>query len=277
MLYGIDTRAKNTKTALADKEHYAPWSGAPMEGRMDICWKGKDITIERRTRGRLIFGDFRAYETQTGLPVSELTGANCGEKLLGVERSVFLRSGFLRLSDLPVTQDESLRRRLNALVTTGDESGDADRLAQTLKDLKNKCRYNRSGLLPQAEAKQTEIQQKLAELRYLADQTQKAGQRQRELEDHIAALENHKAWLAYHTAEENRSRVTAAQAAAEHAARQAAQMERACADLPDAVAKAKALAVEGDVVSLSPACASFDAYPNFEVRGRHFKELVNAL
>lgn len=49
------------------------------------------------------------------------------------------------------------------------------------------------------------------------------------------------------------------------------------ADLPDAVAKAKALAVEGDVVSLSPACASFDAYPNFEVRGRHFKELVNAL
>lgn len=49
------------------------------------------------------------------------------------------------------------------------------------------------------------------------------------------------------------------------------------ADLADAVAKARADAVAGDVVSLSPACASFDAYPNFEVRGRHFKELVNAL
>jgi len=49
------------------------------------------------------------------------------------------------------------------------------------------------------------------------------------------------------------------------------------ADLADAVAKAKAEAVSGDVVSLSPACASFDAYPNFEVRGRHFKELVNTL
>ncbi len=49
------------------------------------------------------------------------------------------------------------------------------------------------------------------------------------------------------------------------------------ADLADAVQKAKAKAVAGDVVSLSPACASFDAYPNFEVRGRHFKELVNAL
>ncbi len=49
------------------------------------------------------------------------------------------------------------------------------------------------------------------------------------------------------------------------------------ADLADAVAKASADTVAGDVVSLSPACASFDAYPNFEVRGRHFKELVNAL
>ncbi|MBR5874663.1 MAG: UDP-N-acetylmuramoyl-L-alanine--D-glutamate ligase [Oscillospiraceae bacterium] len=33
----------------------------------------------------------------------------------------------------------------------------------------------------------------------------------------------------------------------------------------------------GDIVSLSPASASFDFYPNFEVRGRHFKELVNKL
>ena len=234
MLYGLETRAKTTKTALADKERYAPWSGAAMAGRMDINWQGRDITIERYTKGRTPMGEFKAYETQTGLPVSELTAANCGEKLLGVERSVFLRAGFLRLTDLPVTQDDSLRRRLNALVTTGDESSDADRLAQTLKDLKNKCRYNRSGLLPQAEAKQAELEQKLAELRYLAEQTGKAAVRQQELETHIAALENHKAWLAYHAAEENQSRVAAAQAAAEHAAQEVARLQQDCAVLPDA-------------------------------------------
>ncbi|MEG1049832.1 MAG: UDP-N-acetylmuramoyl-L-alanine--D-glutamate ligase, partial [Oscillospiraceae bacterium] len=33
----------------------------------------------------------------------------------------------------------------------------------------------------------------------------------------------------------------------------------------------------GDIVSLSPASASFDLYPNFERRGIHFKTLVNAL
>ena len=44
-----------------------------------------------------------------------------------------------------------------------------------------------------------------------------------------------------------------------------------------AVKAASALATEGDRVVLSPACASFDAFPNFEVRGRHFKELVRKL
>lgn len=47
--------------------------------------------------------------------------------------------------------------------------------------------------------------------------------------------------------------------------------------MENAVQKAYAAAQPGDVVSLSPASASFDLYPNFEVRGRHFKQLVNAL
>lgn len=45
----------------------------------------------------------------------------------------------------------------------------------------------------------------------------------------------------------------------------------------DAVNKAKEIAVDGDIVTLSPACASFDMFPNFMERGNKFKELVNAL
>lgn len=47
--------------------------------------------------------------------------------------------------------------------------------------------------------------------------------------------------------------------------------------MEEAVNAARERAQDGDIVSLSPACASFDMYPNFETRGEHFKKLVGAL
>ena len=232
MLYGIDTKARTTQTALADKEHYAPWSGAPMEGRMDICWNGRDITIERRTRGRLIFGDFRAYETHTGLDVPELTASNCGMELLGVERSVFTRAGFLKLADLPVTQDDALRRRLNNLVTTGDESGAGERLAQSLKELKNKCRYNRSGLLPLAEAERDKLEEQLRSLQDLNAQAQRLQERQQELEGWSNKLQNHKLALQYEQAKEESRHIREAISRRDALLEQVTQREKECSQLP---------------------------------------------
>jgi len=59
-------------------------------------------------------------------------------------------------------------------------------------------------------------------------------------------------------------------------------LERDLGDLPhtaikgfdEAVTKALAIAAPGDQVLLSPACASFDQFKNFEERGRRFEELV---
>jgi UDP-N-acetylmuramoylalanine--D-glutamate ligase len=47
--------------------------------------------------------------------------------------------------------------------------------------------------------------------------------------------------------------------------------------LEDAVKIANEVALSGDIVTLSPACASFDMYPNFMVRGNEFKDIVNGL
>ena len=45
-------------------------------------------------------------------------------------------------------------------------------------------------------------------------------------------------------------------------------------DLEHAVGHARAGADRGDVVLLSPACASYDQYPNYEARGEHFRSLL---
>lgn len=250
MLYGIETRARTTQAALAEKEKYAPWSGSPMEGRIDLNWNGRDITIERRSKGRIPFGAFAAYETATGLAVPELTAANCGQMLLGVERSVFTRAGFLRLNDLPVTQDEALRRRLNALVTTGDESGAGDLLAAKLRDLKNRCRYNRSGLLPQAEAELAELENRQRELSGLQRETEECTQRLAQVEEHLERLKNHQAALRFEAARADAARVGEAQAALATVQQRLAELEMACAgqmsreDAEEKLRRAKALQQE---------------------------------
>lgn len=49
------------------------------------------------------------------------------------------------------------------------------------------------------------------------------------------------------------------------------------ADFRDAVEAARRVAEKGDIVLLSPACASFDMFLNFEDRGRTFKKLVKEM
>ena len=213
MLYGIDTRSKSTRYQLADKERYLPWSGAPIEGRMDLNWNGRDITIERSTKGRTPMGEFRAYETHTGLEVPELTAGNCGQQLLGVEKDVFTRSGFLRFTDLPVTEDEQLRSRLNALVTTGDESGNAELLEQKLKELKNRCRYHRTGLIPQLRLRKEKVEQQLQEWESLDQQTQQLQERIEAQEQQLRLLENHRVALRHQAAQRHTDLVQEAKAA----------------------------------------------------------------
>ena len=58
MLYGIDTRDRDKKGHLADKNRYQPWSGAPMEGELLLEWQGRDITIAGAPGGASPSGPF---------------------------------------------------------------------------------------------------------------------------------------------------------------------------------------------------------------------------
>ena len=77
-------------------------------------------------------------------------------------------------------------------------------------------------------------------------------------------------------------RCAAAYLIGEEAGRLRSALERAgvplreCGDLERAMAAARAAAAAGEVVLLSPACASYDQYRSFEQRGEHFKALARA-
>lgn len=170
MLYGIDTAQRATKTNLPIKSKYAPWSGKPMAGAMDILWNGQKITIERATNSRTPMGDFSCFYTETGEKVRDLTENNCGEVLLGVGRSVFQRSGFIGQQNLSIGADASLESRLMALVTSGDEGISYSQTRKKLVDLRNRRRHNKTGTLPQTEEQLADVARSMATLSALHNQ-----------------------------------------------------------------------------------------------------------
>lgn len=169
MLYGLDTRQRDRKGVLADKNRYRPWSGAPMEGLLVCQWGDKIIEIRRTSAGGVPMGDFSAVDRATGLPEPGLTADNVGEVLTGVGREVFDRSVFLRQSDLAVTQSRELEKRLAALVSAGEEDVSWSEADGLLRTWQRRRRYHKTGLLPQLEQEEETL---------LARQRQTAGLRQ---------------------------------------------------------------------------------------------------
>ena len=183
MLYGIDTRDRDKKGYLADKNHYQPWSGAPMEGEMRLEWKGRDITIRRGPRGNTPFGSFSAVYTGTEEPVPELTAANCGEQLTGVGLPVFSRSAFLGAGGLSLTAAPELERRIAALVTTGEEEVSFSQVQSRLKAWQNQRKVNKSvGEIPRLEGEIAHVREDLAALNAASEQVA-------QLEEEVHTLE----------------------------------------------------------------------------------------
>lgn len=162
MLYGVDTAERATKSNLPAKTRYKPWNGQPMEGSAEVVAAGRSVTIERTSQGKTPLGQFRAFDSDTGRTLDALREDTCGQTLVGVERSVYERSGFIRQQGMAVTGDHALEARLGALVTTGDETVSYGAVEQRLRDLRNRRRHHKTGLLPQAEAELAGVQDALA-------------------------------------------------------------------------------------------------------------------
>ena len=83
ILYGINSRERDRAGFIADKNRFAPWSGAAMAGRLDCASDLGELTLSRSTRRQTSpMGEFRAVYAGTNEPVPGLTGSNCGEEVI---------------------------------------------------------------------------------------------------------------------------------------------------------------------------------------------------
>ena len=172
MFYGIDTRDRDRKGHLADKNRYQPWSGAPMAGEITLEWQGRDITIRRGPRGSVPFGTFSAVYTGTEEPVPGLTADTCGQMLLGVGREVYERSAFIGQSGtLAIRSAPELEARIAALVSSGEEDVSFSQVERQLKEWLNRRKVNKSvGRIPQLEGERAELARSVRELDQLNDE-----------------------------------------------------------------------------------------------------------
>lgn len=227
MLYGVNTKERDRAGVLADKNHYAPWSGGSMSGRLD-CRTGEDaLTLFRTTRRQTApMGDFQALYTGTADPVPGLTGANCGETLLGVSREVYARSAFIRQGGVAVTQDPGLERRIAALVTSGEEDTSYTEAVEALKKQLNRRRHNKTGQLPTLEAELQETEALLASQAELFRQRESLLSRSAELEARETSLKEELSALDRWDRHQKRQELQRVEEAALQAEEQAAALRR---------------------------------------------------
>lgn len=234
MLYGLITRDRG---ALADKNRFAPWSGAAMRGQMDVTDSGgMRLTLSRDTRrANAPMGHFTCTYTGTADAVPGIDGQNAGETLLGVPREVFERSAFIRQSALAVDSDAELERRIAALITTGEEDVSYTEVRDRLKKQLNRRRSNRTtGQIPALEREIDDLERQLAHRSDLARQAEAAQQQLDSLSHQAEELQAQQALWQQRQRLDSVRQYREAQQAAEEAERRAAQLlAESAAALPE--------------------------------------------
>ncbi|MBQ9459983.1 MAG: AAA family ATPase [Oscillospiraceae bacterium] len=275
MLYGIAPRERG---AAADKNRYAPWSGQPMRGALELESETfGDVTLRRETpRAGEAMARFSATRTGTGDEIPGLASSDCGEQLLGVPREVYERSAFIRQSGLAIDANAELERRIAALVTTGEESVSYTEASDALRKQLNARRSRaNTGRIPILERELDADLDALEQIARLSDEKRGAEEELAALKSEEAAL---RAKLSRHELADRQERFAArerARRAAEDAEREASVFRRMLAEIPSRevlengrarlceleAAERERHAAEGERSDAELALSQFDARP----------------
>lgn len=253
MLYGLSTRDRGL---MADKNRFAPWSGAAMQGRMDILSDGRALTLQRDTRrANAPMGNFSCTYTGTGTPVEGITAQNAGEQLLGVPRDVWERSAFIGQNALAVSQSAELERRISSLITTGEEDASFTESYERLKKQLNRRKHNKTGQIPVLERDIAQLHQSLQELDALEQQARQAQEEVSALTQRVDGLRHQAAQQQAQIRQERINAWHRAARTAEEAQRRADILAEAAAPLPDDAAlsllEGQAAALQSDMAALT--------------------------
>ena len=176
MLYGIDSAAREKAGVKPEKVRFAPWSGQPMGGRLDLEYEGSELTLTRQGRGTAPLRDCTVVYAGTNTPVRGIDNAAPGVSLLGVSKDVFERSAFIGQGKLAGSASSpDLEKRIASIVQTGEEGSSVMEAQERIRAAMRRRRYNRSGRLP-------EIETELAETKTLLASWQKEAERGAELQ-----------------------------------------------------------------------------------------------
>ena len=190
MLYGIDTSEHPRGNALPDKTRYAPWSGAPMEGTMEVTADNCDLILTRSTVTRNApMREFSAVYSGSGAPVEGMNGRNCGELLTGVSRDVFRRTAFIEQGAIAVSGSPELEKRIQTIVSSGEEQTSFSEADERLQAWQNKRRNNRKGMLPALESEIADAQHLLVEMESSVSSVQEMEDRLEEAKNQCVLLE----------------------------------------------------------------------------------------
>ena len=194
MLYGVNTAERERSDKLPDKIKYQPWSGRPMNGRLEVFADGREIVLSRTSlHGPM--RDFSAVYADSGEAVPGLTGSNAGQVLLGLDADVFEKTALCTAESLAVKNSEALEAKIAASLGSGEDevspsSADA-RLAAWARERKN----GKRGLIPAleeriaaAEKTLAEIEEQNGEILALATEIKTLKAKKLVLENEISAL-----------------------------------------------------------------------------------------
>lgn len=186
MFYGLNTRQRGE---LADKNRFQPWNGSPMQGRLQLAVGEDVLTLSRRTqRADSPMGVFSCTYAGTDTPARGLDALRCGETLLGVPQSVYQRCAFIPSGSMAIDADADLERRINALISTGEEKISFSQAETRLKRQLHQRKYNRSGAIPLLESEIASLSSAQAEVQDLAERETSLRQQLRQVQEEQVTL-----------------------------------------------------------------------------------------